>query len=83
MVDELLRAVALVAGREGSAGRLWVLARLEPRRLCVVVHVVHDHAPLALHVAGTLWHRVRHVAGADVAFGTCGNNAGWVYEVWT
>ena len=67
VVDVLLGALALIAGRQRAAGGLRVLARLQPGRLRVVVDVVDDDAPLAGHVLGTTRLRVGHVTGADVA----------------
>lgn len=67
VVDVLLGALALVAGRQRAAGRVGVQARLEARRLRVVVDVVDDDAPLAGHVARAARLGVGHVAGADVA----------------
>ena len=67
MVNVLLGALALVAGGQRAARGVRVQARLQPRRLGVVVHVVNDDAPLAGHVLGAARLGVGHVTGADVA----------------
>ncbi len=54
MVDVLLEALGLVAGGDEGAGGAGRRALLNPRRLgqrlVVVLHPVHDHAPLAVRV---------------------------------
>ena len=67
VVDVLLGALALVAGRQGATRGVRVQARLQPRRLRVVVDVVDDHPPFAGHVLGAARLAVNDVTGADVA----------------
>ena len=54
MVDVLLEALGLVAGRDEGAGGAGRGALLNPRRLgqglVVVLHAVHNHAPLPVRV---------------------------------
>ncbi len=54
MIDVLLEALGLVAGGDEGAGRAGGGALLNPgrlgQRLVVVLHPVHDHAPLTVRV---------------------------------
>ncbi len=56
MIDVLLEALGLVAGGDEGTGRAGGGALLNPgrlgERLVVVLHPVHDHAPLTVSVHG-------------------------------
>ena len=71
MVNELLRAMALVARGEGSAGGFGVLAGFQSSRLCVVMNVIDDHSPFTFDVPSSFRHCVGHITGANVPFRTC------------
>lgn len=70
VVDRLLGAVTLVAGSKGAASSLREQTSLQTGRLGVVVNVVDNDTPLALHIQGTLGHGIDDVRGADVTLGT-------------
>lgn len=78
VVDVLLGALALVAGGEEPAGRVWGLARLQAGGLGVVVvsvsvllgDVLQDDPPVALDIDGAPDLGVPNVRGAEVALGS-------------
>ena len=70
VIDVLLRALGLVAGREEPTGRVRVQAGLESGRLRVLLDAVDDDPPFAVHVPGSLRGRVDDLRGAEVPLGS-------------
>ena len=66
VVDKFLGTLGLVARGHETASRVRCETRLHPRRLGVVVDVIHHHPPLAVDVTSTLRHSILDVRGAQV-----------------
>ncbi|XP_047472898.1 uncharacterized protein LOC125027809 [Penaeus chinensis] len=60
----------LDARSKGAASSFWEQTSFEAGSLAVIVNVVHNDTPLAIHVLGTLGHGIHHFGGTDITLRT-------------